>query len=276
MKRLLKIVAVTVVAAAVYGGYLLKKPTGPWQHPYVPPHENADGTIDYTLVDKPRRESDGSYWILRFPKEWDVVPSEAEDPGAVQLPNGTVVDFNSVPNDHVKINFDYQTLTPMKKGERLKDNEDLRLIARGNPRLFLSKEQLETLRRETEQNCNKIGEPLVGVVEYEVRKPEREHNPGCFVGWLVHATFTGYLIFDEARNYIAEFNCTDPSEGQLYVCSGSIELSNKFTAQFGFRTPQKIMPAKLKEITFFARDFFEKSTVKILKLKPDEQFEFPK
>ena len=39
-----------LIFAALFGGYKYFDFAGDTAHPYVPPKENADGTIDYTLA----------------------------------------------------------------------------------------------------------------------------------------------------------------------------------------------------------------------------------
>ena len=121
-----------LIFAALFGGYKYFDFAGDTAHPYVPPKENADGTIDYTLIFMPLRKYGGSYWVLRFPKDWAVIPSEAEDPGEVRLPGGKVWDFNAVPNWWVKVRLDYTTLKPLPKDAPAPRTE-LWIYANANP-----------------------------------------------------------------------------------------------------------------------------------------------
>jgi hypothetical protein len=265
------IVAIAVVfAAAVFLGYSLLKPSGDWRQTYVPPIENADGTIDYTLVDKPRKESGGTYWILRLQKDWDVKQSESEDPSAARPPNKIVASLKAISNDHLIIEFAYQTLEPARHSAPKEAEELFKLIAQSDPRLSLSNEEFETLIRNTDQHCDKRGEATFGVVEYAVRKPEKVHDAGCFVGW--DSKLRGFIVFDGASQYLAKFSCIDPGKSGFGGCWGDIELKNGLVASFSSKAREAITPQKLRDFTFFARDFFEKNTVQVLKLKPEEKF----
>lgn len=94
-KRWLALAA--VVAFVGYQGWSYNQSLG------IPPQENADGTIDYTLVDKKANVNGISAkpvrkeWVLRFPKDAYIFRPETTDIGRFEI-NGVSLGTSSSPN----------------------------------------------------------------------------------------------------------------------------------------------------------------------------------
>jgi hypothetical protein len=238
--------------------------------PYVPPKENADGTVDYTLIFRPLPKFEGNYWVLRFPKDWDVTPSETEDAGEVRLPNGRVWDFNAVPNDWVRIRLNLETLTPLKKGTPPGSGE-LWIEPTADPYLTKSKADYDRFMKETAEHCDKIGEIIPGVVAYKMRQPENVHRLKCFA---LTPDQTGYVVYDDRGKYIADINCADWNKTKARAtCRGKIELMNGHAASVSLNTPlRSALPDEIKSIVTFTQRFLLDATVKRGAIEPFEQY----
>jgi hypothetical protein len=259
-----------VAIAITVGGYFYYERVIRKGHPYVAPRENADGTIDYTLIFRPLPKSQGRYWVLRFPKEWAVVPSESINVGKVQLPNGSVWDFKTVPNNWLEVRLDYPTLKPLRQGTAAQKDE-VHLRARINPYLAMTDTDLQKLKTETERHCVAKGEVSPGVFLFETREPISEHEFKCFVAGLD----IGHQIYDEKGNYIARFGCLiwKPNLARS-GCIGDVELGNGYQAMVSTSLFEKnIQPAEVKQIALLTRDMFAAATVKHGKIPPYEKFE---
>jgi hypothetical protein len=108
-----KIGIVLIAAMLLAGGYFyLTRPTNPLVTG-IPPKENSDGTVDYTLlIERPAYEKSEremiTEMVFRFPK---VFGAELHTPSKVEISNGMRFDLRS--NRTLSFYLDFQTLQPV-------------------------------------------------------------------------------------------------------------------------------------------------------------------
>jgi hypothetical protein len=247
---------VALACAAAFTAFKLQYPSREWRHPYVPPKENPDGTIDYTLIAKPLGKWDGDYWVLRFPKDWKVTTSENAEAAEVKSPNGYHFKFNVIPNDWLTVDFDYPSLTPQPKDTPEKDS-----TVTVRPGAYKNN-VVPSIAPFWVRGCEQLGEVFPGVLAFKQKTPAASD---C----ITQDKGIAYVVVGTASQAMSEFSCTDDwltrpfREGKTTVCSGSVRIFRDRNALTSIdRASTRIGPEEIKKVTEFARQFLEQTTVK--------------
>jgi hypothetical protein len=245
---------VALACAAAFTAFKLQYPSREWRHPYVPPKENPDGTIDYTLIAKPLEKWDGDYWVLRFSKDWKLTTSESAEPAEVKSPNGSHFKFNVLPNDWVNVEFDYPSLRPLPKDTPARDS-----VVTVRPGAYKNS-VVPKVSPSSVRGCANLGEVIPGVVAYKRNEP----LTGVCIGSDDQIT---YVVKGSAGNALSEFLCTDDwsfvkyERRNLGGCHGTVRVFDDRLAIVNLRrTTARIGPEEIKKLTEFAMQFLEGAT----------------
>lgn len=128
-KRWLALAA--IVAFVGYQGWSYNQSLG------IPPQENADGTIDYTLVDKKanvngiRAKPERKEWVLRFPKDTYIFRPETMDVGRFEI-NGVSLRTNSQANKSLLFNLHFDTFRFLGREASSLDNSVIKVWLNSN------------------------------------------------------------------------------------------------------------------------------------------------
>lgn len=156
--RLIAFLVITLVLAG--GWYWLHKHNMSPRVAGIPPQENADGTIDYTLVnwvaDPP------PYWVLRFPKKAHVIGDE-EDPKP-RFPAGLFT-HPIGKNNNIRVFLTIPDFKFLTEKSRSADDSVVTVIL--PPPVYIRPYRLKDWERENiNDECKLVGELAPGVFEY--------------------------------------------------------------------------------------------------------------
>jgi hypothetical protein len=119
MKRIALAGALAIAATCVYLGFKFYQHSKRI-HAEIPPQENADGTIDYTLIDQWVDDPEPYFWVLRLPADQYVEASE--EWSANYKGTGGSYGFRTRPNQYITLYFtdenfnQYMSKTDVKNG----------------------------------------------------------------------------------------------------------------------------------------------------------------
>jgi hypothetical protein len=165
MKKLMVLLLVLAVAAV---GYLFYKSAGTPVIADIPPKENADGTVDYTLlwVQKANNASQKdtiTEWVFRLPKSYEIRVSK---PVSVEVNNG--MNFNIQSNSFISFDLDPVTLAPIPlhqiEGNSFNSRADWDVSVQIGPAYPRSADEKRTT--EWKDQCVPTGNKIGGLVEY--------------------------------------------------------------------------------------------------------------
>lgn len=271
MKRM--VVIILVLAAVI----LLKYPpkflfeSANLADEYFPAKENADGTLDYVIGLRVKKEHEGNYWVLRFPNTQYVETPKRGNSVDVQLPNGVDYKLTRFPNDSLVLYFKLPEWTPMLVGA------DLGSLPAENHLELQLHHSSANFERTSEfffdndlQGCIPAGKLGAQVDLYKVDSKFKVglNNNYCFV---INAAQTGYSIMTTDGKHLASVTCWDSGLG---ICSGSLEvrsINRSVTFNFPAKGVQKTDYIKLVN---FISDYVSKATVRIEIVPPGKLFQW--
>ena len=248
-------VAVLVVAGGAYQFYGTDK-SG--IRKAIPPQVNADGTIDYTLIPK-GMTADEAQWVLRFPKELNVVLPEN---GPKEL---NPADFGKTPYDialakHLRIpnlslSFNISASEEnLKSGLNTANTADIVYV--GIMGEVLTKERVNRSNQELFTNSCQLGEESFPRVFRLIEKMSNQKSSYSECGDDVR---NEYILFDIAGFPYANFYCYTEKPPE---CAGRFWLSQN---RHVYLTFQSNNIGKIQSIYKKITDEINKSTVKITK-----------
>ena len=244
------------------------------QHPFVPiaPHENADGTVDYTLVSKPLKSAVGKYSVLRFPKNVLVLPPHGELLADASFTNG------DNPNGGLILHFKIPSFEPLRQtvgDERyLLDTFHVNVSPREFDSEFLNSKTIS----EAEKYCTKVSyiEPSVAV--YVTKSPNTNSLlESCFLGDQKSDGGVGYLVYDSNKKLLAEIICSTQGanstnkNNQTATCSGSLFAEQGNYVQFNWNS-ETFDPAQLQSLVSTLKSSINEATVRVEDVPPNQVY----
>jgi hypothetical protein len=261
-----RIIFLLIVLALACGKYIYSHRQNDPVTQSIPPKENADGTIDYTLLSQ-APQSTAHYWVLRFPKTMAVTRSEEQYEGVVTLPNGPSYKLKSQPNENIEFFLRLPTLEPLPAPATAEDIMNagvLRVYVYNHP--YNIKARLPEMMQDIAEKCVEVGRFEPGVIAYQA-KPDYQapkDRPGkCFVHDLGDDKAIGYILHDRGGAYLGDFKCWLPQTPDAQAgCFGNIALPQNRRALFHFMTV-KIPPQSLQSITEQVVKFVTQATIRL-------------
>ena len=244
----------------------------------VPPRANADGTIDYVLMQK-SKNVEGHYWVMRLPKEISVRRSQNRNLGQFST-GGISAGLKETANSYIVIDFFKDSLRPALLADNLSEHDSLvaertyNAMFRGwyvlddGPNMDI-KENFETCREEPSSS------PRVRIFSYD-ENIERSHAPKrCYVSSLAREGYENkdYVIADTAGKYLGDFECTFYQDDPIKKCGGFVNLSLNNHVQLTVNVTE-IDPQKLAELADAARAFFTKHLLERGTLDLGQKYKF--
>jgi hypothetical protein len=230
----------------------------------IPPHENLDGTIDYTLAFPVSQKHDGYYWVVRFPKNQYV---ELSQPGEtrIEIPGTAVYGLKSYNNQMLTTYFKLQSFQPFTKpyaiDEILKAPHVEVVLSNvwsdraENSAIFLNKDS---------KGCVALGEVAKNIYAYE---PRGNSIDTCV---FQEASFKqiGYSIRNEKGLHLAEMSCDIEYNGS---CHGRSVLKFGRYINFSFKHAQ--LPVS-EYANMFAgiETYLTNSTIKVEKIEAGQTY----
>jgi hypothetical protein len=211
-----------VLLAVGYGGYRHYVNSHDPQVVGIPPHENADGTIDYTLALPVTADHDGFYWVVRLPKDQYI---EISKPGTsdVGIVGGVALGLRTYSNQSINLLYKLPTLGVFRKSS----TEDERFKT-PHISIMLSNAEHDQVEWSNDflgdgtKHCHAIGEVEKGLFAYD---PTDDGVGLCPFSKASYKT-VGYSVRNSKGLHIAQFECQPAENGN---CNGSLHLSiNRF------------------------------------------------
>lgn len=183
----------------------------------IPPHENSDGTVDYTLATPGSAEVDRYYWVVRLPKDQYAKTSESGE-SPIGIINGVGYAFRSYSNQSLGLYYKLPSFEPFKSTSTVEERID-------GPSIRVT--LLNNWSDPAKDSANFLNEHVTDcIAKGEVEKnlfaygPYNSNRGRCPFREASFETI-GYSIRNDAGLHIAEMLCIP---GQNTDCSGTMTL----------------------------------------------------
>jgi hypothetical protein len=215
------------------------------------PRKNADGTIDYVLVDDPSHFTPqtplkGKYWVLRFGKDELIETSKAGDETIIGRPGGPAFALRGIPNDYLVL-----VLRSFGEATVLRDDPTPNKINDGTVRVQVfsheqAKDWAETNLQSASESCDPPVRISDRIVSYREKNPPiRTLGKQCFAHFSSAEQHIGYLFHDRSGAPIAFLTCGIDSGERLSMCSGDVKSpknnSTHVTVRFHTLDPERLL-----------------------------------
>jgi hypothetical protein len=211
-KAFVALIAIILIAGI---GYYLARPADPLLSG-IPPRENADGTIDYTLVNKWLYDKEPTYWVLRFPNDQYVRTSENWTGDYKNSSNS--VGLHTRPNQYIELYFKDNSLENYLLKSEFGHSDragriEVTVWAEENISATNDGQSLGTGSvRDVNKHCKLVERIAPGVLLYA---NDVENNDGSIeqagcagVGYDHPGYIEAYVLVQNAKgNPVGEFNC---------------------------------------------------------------------
>jgi hypothetical protein len=260
MKKSFKISALVAVAVLIVGGVWLNFGDDGDNKPLpIARQFNADGTIDYTLVNRDRFNGD-VHWILRLPKQLKVKLPEDDNNAMREAYLKRTNDQSESKKRGYIPNFDLSfALTMPDYGlnakTRLANVEDVIVLD-----VYGHEYLRKNLDNDVDEVCKLGGEIFPRIFEVIDLTPSDDgKNQKLLRESLLctNATWARYAVFDEQGGIYGTFGCYKSDQA---VCSGSFWLPQERSVSYEFR---KIHLSQIHDIHAYIVQFLTKATVSI-------------
>jgi hypothetical protein len=237
----------------------------------VPPRENADGTIDYTLAFRPRSDLLGYYWVLRFQKSQFVRESKPRNTFKLESLDGqSSYKSDSRKNQWLELFFKLPNVSPWLGNVDLKAKDEppilkVKALDLRTDTQFLSAD----FSKSAKERCLEVQRLGTRVIVYvEKNLPQ---NMNCFASNVGFIKVTGYSVLNDEGHHIADYSCTKSGDGVIGNCSGTILLSFDRTLLVTFYSSQ-LSVEQFPVVTDRLIDIFVKATVVVETVFPNTEF----
>lgn len=276
LRKNIVLIAIVGLAIAIFatGAWRMAISDGKWHQPYFPPRENADGTMDYTLFVKTRKEFPGGVWVLRIPKVVDVQLSENEGESSVMFGGGGGVGFSAVPNGHIVVNFDLDATRPFTKDEfpiKQKKVKHIRVSAYAG----LGEMSRDDLKQQeaSAAHCKNGSEVAQGVIDLDPQKMANdEAGEHCRLLNNDNGKTFGFAVRNEAGKFVTLVDCSTATDDHIdATCTATLHFPWYRRAFVSFSLDE-VTPDKFREVFQKIAIYFEQATVRIGTVPPDKNY----
>lgn len=269
------VISLAVLAVGIFavGAWRMVISNDKSHQPYIPPQENADGTIDYTLIAKPKKYAGGA-WVLRIPKDVNVQLSENEGESSVIFSGGGSVGFRAIPNGHIEVNFDLSMTHLLTKDEfPLKGKKVKHISVYVNADLgWIAKDKLK--RQETSaSNCKNLNEVAPGITALEPqKKPDEKPNEECGLYFDDQGNTFGFAVRNQSGNFVTLVECSTATGDHVDAnCNATVNFPWYRHANIYFSLDE-VTPDKFRETFQKITDYFQQRTVRIGTIPADKVY----
>jgi hypothetical protein len=271
MIELLRNKRFSLLLAALFIGYLAyTRMPDIFEQRFVPPHDNGDGTIDYTLVTRNPKLEEKHLWIIRLPKEVWAELSEDGRIGDVSINGGPAIGFNSIANYQLEISFWPKDLTPyLKSSGNFPPRSNLQVIVYEGKKPF---SQWLPRLPEALVACDELPSP-----DRRVRRFTQKAHPtpesleaNCFAKDVIGKRQFGHLLLDSAGSEFGTITCDSElqADGRCY---GFIWLPQDRKAQLNFKSSD-FPPGRMQDMVSLIHAYLTKATILTETVRQDQEF----
>jgi hypothetical protein len=266
------LVAILVLVVVGFGYFYRSFTRDTWQDE-VPPRVNADGTIDYVLMEKSNKY-EGHYWVYRLPKEIYVERSQTRDLGRFSA-DGISAGLRETANSYLTVYFLKDSLRPAVSEDKITVADTIglvRLFQVTFENLYMFDDNPTIAIGDAPEVCRELNSsnPRVRIFIYDEYKLNADKSKHCFVKPFGTEAKKGYLISDDNGKYIGNLVCVlEPKEN----CSGFIYLGANNYAQPRVYVDQ-IDNQKIVDFVDTVRNFATQHTLERGKLAVGQKYEF--
>ncbi len=201
----LRLVVVVLILTIGYGGYRYYVNLHDPFAAGIPPHENADGTVDYTLIDLPEPGNKQHYWVFTLPKDQYVV---IPDGNKIQTRGfggaGSKVTFANRKNSFAILDFKNNDFSKyLKVGEDFPYDQRLNLsvssTVMNHPNSAMGGVEAASMY------CKHSVNVWNGITQYWNNAEERAQDKNAYCGDDERTDF--YVVRNESHKIIGSVNC---------------------------------------------------------------------
>lgn len=203
---------------------------GDWEDE-VPPRVNADGSIDYVLMQK-SKNVEGHYWVMRLPKEISVRRSQNRNLGQFST-GGISAGLRETANSYITVYFYKDSLRPAVLEDKLSLDDTLALdnfFEAHFENYYEFDDGPDSNIRDNFEACHEelSSSSRVRIFSYD-EELEKAHKPKqCHVRPFAHEDWTtkSYVIANIDRKFIGDIRCVTYPKELKKKCSGLISLGH--------------------------------------------------
>jgi hypothetical protein len=261
MIELLRDKRFSLLLAALFIGYLAyTRMPDIFEPRFIPPHDNGDGTVDYTLVTRNPKLEEKHLWIIRLPKEVWAELSEDGRIGDVSINGGPAIGFNSIANRNLQVAFWAKDMSPYLKdsGQYPILNDQLVRVSLDFASRWPSRWNWGPSISDIERACLELPRPSQNVRAFRGKLPPATEGY-CPVRADNKYSEVAYLLYRENKKLSGHFRCFNhPNQNQK--CHGSILLTQRSDADV-FYSGSFLPPDQLEKTISAVQEFFDHATV---------------